>query len=68
MDALFTRYLVVAFYFVCAGGLLSACSPSEENEADYAEEQWEDEDLAEGEISRTRVGATAPCELNSSCK
>lgn len=49
MDALFTRYLVVAFYLACAGGLLSACSPSEENEADYAEEQWEDEDLAEGD-------------------
>src|SRR5690606_14597671 len=48
-DALFTCYLMVAFYLACAGGLLSACSPSEENEADYAEEQWEDEELAEGD-------------------
>src|SRR5690606_934818 len=43
MHAVGIRHLLFLLCVISVGGLLSGCSPSEESEAEYADEYWEDD-------------------------
>lgn len=48
MRFLLNRYVFI-FQIIFASCVLSGCSPAGEDEPDYADEQWEEEELAEGD-------------------
>jgi hypothetical protein len=49
MHSVGIRHLLFLLFAISMGGLFSGCSPSDENEAEYADEQWENDSEFDGD-------------------